>query len=109
MHCGRVRFTCREGEIVPPDPARAAPLLQARGITKHFGAITALSGVEFHVAAGEVLRVAPPSETDVQAQISQLEALIAQKVDGIALAPTDPNALAAVVDSAKEAGVNVVF
>jgi ribose transport system substrate-binding protein len=53
--------------------------------------------------------VAPPSETDVQAQINQVEDLIAQKVDGVALAPTDPNALAAVVDQAKAAGINVVF
>jgi ABC-type sugar transport system substrate-binding protein len=57
----------------------------------------------------DVLVVAPPSEIDVQAQISQIEDLIAQKVDGIALAPTDPNALAAVVDQAKAAGINVVF
>jgi len=42
---------------VPPDPAKAAPLLHARGVTKHFGAITALSGVEFHVDSGEVLGV----------------------------------------------------
>lgn len=40
----------------------------------------------------EVLVVAPPSETDIQAQISQIEDLIAQKVSGIALAPTDPAA-----------------
>ncbi len=57
----------------------------------------------------EVLVVAPPSETDIQAQISQIEDLIAQKVAGIALAPTDPAALGPVVDQAKEAGVNVVF
>jgi len=57
----------------------------------------------------EVVVVAPPSETDVQAQISQIEDLIAQKVDGIAIAPTDPNALAPVVDAAKAAGVKVVF
>jgi ribose transport system substrate-binding protein len=53
--------------------------------------------------------VSPPSETDVQAQISQIEDLIAQKVDGIALAPTDPSALAPAVDEAKAAGINVVF
>jgi ribose transport system substrate-binding protein len=53
--------------------------------------------------------VSPPSETDVQAQISQIEDLIAQKVDGIALAPTDPAALAPAVDEAKAAGINVVF
>lgn len=57
----------------------------------------------------EVNVVSPPSETDVQAQISQIEDLIAQKVDGIALAPTDPAALGPVVDEAKAAGINVVF
>lgn len=57
----------------------------------------------------DVVVVAPPSETDVQAQINQIEDLIAQKVAGIALAPTDPNALAPVVDAAKAAGINVVF
>lgn len=57
----------------------------------------------------EVIVVAPPSESDVQAQITQIEDLIAQKVDGIALAPTDPNALAPVVDAAKAAGIPVVF
>src|SRR3954452_19362395 len=54
-----------------------------------------------------VLVVSPPSETDVQAQIGQIEDLIAQKVDGIALAPTDPAALGPVVDQAKVAGVKV--
>jgi len=56
-----------------------------------------------------VIAVAPPAETEVQAQVSQMEDLIAQKVKGIALAPTDPNALAAVVDQAKAAGIPVVF
>jgi ABC-type sugar transport system substrate-binding protein len=56
-----------------------------------------------------VIVVAPPSETDVQAQIGQIEDLIAQKVDGIALAPTDPAALGPVVDEAKAAGVKVVY
>jgi simple sugar transport system ATP-binding protein len=35
----------------------AAPLLEARGVKKYFGAITALDGVSFHVAPGEVLGV----------------------------------------------------
>ncbi|MGN6488384.1 MAG: ATP-binding cassette domain-containing protein [Devosia sp.] len=34
-----------------------APLLEARGISKYFGAITALRDVNFHVAPGEVLGV----------------------------------------------------
>lgn len=57
----------------------------------------------------EVIVVAPPAESDVQAQITQIEDLIAQGVEGIALAPTDPNALAPVVESAKAAGIPVVF
>src|SRR5215217_290175 len=35
----------------------SAPLLEARGIVKYFGAITALRDVNFHVAPGEVLGV----------------------------------------------------
>jgi len=57
----------------------------------------------------DVVVVAPPAESDVQAQITQIEDLIAQKVAGIALAPTDPNALGPVVDAAKAAGIPVVF
>jgi len=37
--------------------AREAPLLEARGISKYFGAITALNGVDFHLDRGEVLGV----------------------------------------------------
>jgi len=66
------------------------------------------------IAAGEeagveVIVVAPPQESDVQAQINQIEDLIAQGVDGIALAPTDPNALAPVVDAAIAQDIPVVF
>jgi len=57
----------------------------------------------------EVIVVAPPQESDVQAQITQIEDLIAQGVDGIALAPTDPNALAPVVDAAIAQGIAGVF
>lgn len=57
----------------------------------------------------EVIVVAPPQESDVQAQITQIEDLIAQGVSGIALAPTDPNALAPVVDAALAQGIPVVF
>lgn len=53
--------------------------------------------------------VSPPSETDVQSQINQIEDAVARKVAGIALAPTDPNALAPAVEQARAAGVKVVF
>src|SRR5258706_1009670 len=40
-----------------PDAARKPPLLEARGISKYFGAITALDGVGFHLDRAEVLGV----------------------------------------------------
>lgn len=57
----------------------------------------------------EVTVLAPPAESDVPAQISQIEDAITQGVDGIALAPTDPAALAPVVQQALDAGIKVVF
>jgi ribose transport system substrate-binding protein len=57
----------------------------------------------------DLVVLAPPSETDVQAQISQVEDQLAKNIDAMALAPTDANALAPIVDKAKAAGVGVVF
>jgi ribose transport system substrate-binding protein len=57
----------------------------------------------------DVVVLAPPAESDIQAQIAQIEDQIAKGVKGIALAPTDPNALAPVVDAAKAKGIPVVF
>ena len=57
----------------------------------------------------EIVVLAPPTESDVAAQIAQLEDQLAKGVDGIVLAPTDPNALAPVVDEAIADGVPVVF
>ena len=57
----------------------------------------------------EVVVLAPPTESDVAAQIAQIEDQLVKGVDGIVLAPTDPNALAPVVDEAIADGVAVVF
>jgi len=56
-----------------------------------------------------VVVLAPPSESDIAAQIAQIEDQLAKGVKGIVLAPTDPNALAPVVDEAIADGVPVVF
>lgn len=53
--------------------------------------------------------LAPPQETDITAQIAQIEDQIAKGVQAIALAPTDPNALAPVVKQAQAKGIPVVF
>jgi ABC-type sugar transport system substrate-binding protein len=57
----------------------------------------------------EVTVLAPPAESDVPAQISQIEDAITQGYKGIALAPTDPAALKPVVQQALDAGIKVVF
>jgi ribose transport system substrate-binding protein len=57
----------------------------------------------------DLVVLAPPEESDVQSQISQVEDQLAKNIDAIAIAPTDPNALAPIVDKAKAAGVGVVF
>ena len=53
--------------------------------------------------------MSPPAESDVAAQVGQIEDAITQQVDGIALAPTDPAALEPVVQQALDAGIAVVF
>ena len=57
----------------------------------------------------EVVVLAPPTESDVPAQIAQIEDQLVKGAAGIVLAPTDPNALAPVVDEAIADGVPVVF
>ncbi len=57
----------------------------------------------------DLVVLSPPVESDVQTQISQVEDQLAKGIDAIAIAPTDPNALAPMVDQAKAAGVGVVF
>ncbi len=66
------------------------------------------------VAKGEELGVnvivmAPPQESDVASQISQVEDALAQGVNGIAIAPTDPDALTPILEDAIAGGVPVVY
>ncbi len=57
----------------------------------------------------DLVVLAPTQESDVQSQIAQIEDQLAKKIDAMALAPTDPNALAPIVEEAKKRGVGVVF
>src|SRR5262249_30502311 len=57
----------------------------------------------------DVIVLAPPAESDIQSQISQIEDQLTKKIDAMALAPTDPNALKPVVEEARKQGVGVVF
>jgi len=57
----------------------------------------------------KIVVLAPPQESDVQSQINQVEDQITKGVTAIAIAVTDPNALAKVIESARSAGIPVVF
>lgn len=61
------------------------------------------------MAAVRVTVLAPLSESNVPGQIAQVEDELAQGAAGIALAPSDPAALAPTVQSALDAGVKIVF
>jgi len=49
-----------------------------------------------------------PQKEDVAAQISTMETYIAQKVSGIAVAPSDPKALAPTIKKGRDAGIPVI-
>ncbi len=57
----------------------------------------------------DIVVVAPPQESDIQGQIALVEDQLAKNIDGLAIAPTDPNALAPVIEEARKQGVGVVF
>lgn len=57
----------------------------------------------------DLVVLAPPQESDVQSQIAQVEDQLAKGIDALAIAPTDPNALAPIIDEAKAKGIAVVF
>lgn len=53
--------------------------------------------------------LAPPAETDVQAQIAQIEDQIAKRVNAIVVAPTDVSALNTTFDKARARKIPVLF
>ncbi len=84
--------------------------MKGPGAGNPFWAAVEKGALETAAALGlDVSVISPPAESDVASQIAQIEDAIAQGVAGIALAPTDPAALAPVVDEAIAAGVKVVF
>jgi ribose transport system substrate-binding protein len=53
--------------------------------------------------------LAPPAETDVPAQIAQVEDQVTKKVNAIVIAPTDASGLNPTFDKAKAAGIPVLI
>ncbi len=96
------------------DPAGDAPTIlvsmKGPGGGNPFWAAVEKGATEKGAELGvNVVVLAPPTESDIQAQISQIEDQLAKGVDAIAIAPTDPEALAPVLEGAIEEGVPVLF
>ncbi|GIV83298.1 MAG: hypothetical protein KatS3mg052_0305 [Candidatus Roseilinea sp.] len=102
-------------------PAGAAPAVEAKDVRilvsmkgpgggNPFWAAVEKGAVEKGKELGvEVIVLAPPAESDVQAQIAQVEDQLAKGVNAIAIAPTDPAALRPVLEKAQAQGVKVLF
>lgn len=108
--------------VVAPVAAQDAPLdasaamgkkimvnMKGPGAGNPFWAAVEKGAMDEAAALGlDVVVMSPPAESDVQAQIAQVEDAIAQGFAGIAIAPTDPAALQPVLDEAIAAGIEVV-
>ncbi|MFV2061916.1 MAG: sugar ABC transporter substrate-binding protein [Chloroflexota bacterium] len=102
-------------EIEPMDPGAAAGTtllldMKGPGNANPFWAAVEHGATDAGAAYGiTVLVQAPTVESDVPSQINQIEDAIVAGVAGIALAPTDPAALAPAVQQALDEGIAVVF
>jgi ribose transport system substrate-binding protein len=99
------------GMTSPPAAAQAILVdMKGPGAGNPFWAAVERGALEKGKELGlEVVVLAPPTESDVAAQIGQIEDQLVRGIKGLVLAPTDPNALTPVVDEAIADGVPVVF
>jgi ribose transport system substrate-binding protein len=96
-------------ETAPPPPAEFTVVVIGKSVHPYWSNVE--KGV---IAAAEDLGLSPdqaiffvPQQEDVAAQIETMETYIAQGVPGIAIAPSDPNALEPVMKKAADAGIFV--
>lgn len=75
---------------------------------EYWGAVSRAAKREAKRQGATIVLRAPERESDAVGQIRFVEQLIAQRVDGIALAPVDSKALGPVVRKAVKAGIKVV-
>lgn len=94
----------------PTEPVTLLLSMKGPGGGNPFWAAVEQGAMAAGTEAGVTVMVqAPPTESDVAAQIAQIEDALTKGVDGIAIAPTDPAALAPVIQKALDSGVKVVF
>jgi ribose transport system substrate-binding protein len=93
----------------PPAPAVTKIVVIGKSVHPYWSNVelgVKAAGKALGLAADQVIFFVPPKE-DVNAQIQTMETYIAQGATGIALAPSDPNALEPVMKKAAEAGIIV--
>jgi ribose transport system substrate-binding protein len=96
----------REKAAIPREPARTFAIVQP--ILHPFFIETSIGAEEEAAALGVKVINTGPDRFDVQQQIDIVEQLIADRVDGIAIGPTDPIALTPVINQAIETGIQVI-
>ena len=105
--------TVAQDDMKDPGAAADAKLfmnMKGPGAGNPFWAAVEAGAVQAGIDYGvDVTVLAPPTESDVTAQIAQVEDAVVQGAAGIAIAPTDPEALGPALDDAIAAGVKVVF
>ena len=108
-----------EDDIAPPDADDNDPPPAANGDDLTFAIITKSAGNPFMErmasgfeeatdAMGFTSIVQHPIDTTAEAQITVINSLVAQGVDGIAVASNDPYALESALQTARDQGITVV-
>ena len=92
----------QQGAAAPADRGGAEGGLSFFWQTVHAGVVSA--GRDLNV---EVLWNAPTAETDFSRQIQIVDSMLAQRVDGLAIAASDRTALNASLDRAAQLGIPV--
>jgi ABC-2 type transport system ATP-binding protein len=94
--------------VVPPRIPAAAPVLELRGITKHYGTVQALRGVDLAVPRGEIVAILGPNGAGKTTAISILLGLRQPTTGTVRVlggAPGDPAVRARVGAMLQESGV----
>jgi len=72
--------------MMPPMESLRAPLIAVDGITRHYGARTALAGVSFTVAAGEIVGLLGPNGAGKSTTLSIVGTLLAADAGAVTVA-----------------------
>jgi len=104
-----------------PEPSRDMSLSVSEAdaaVTRTFGIIYPMADAYYETVtesanraaeqAGVRLVIKAPEEANLEQQIRMMETMIQQGMDGIAISPIHPDALAPLIDKAMEAGIPVI-